>query len=35
MRRPGSIPTGGSILSLDFFLFSHSTDENANFGIFI
>ena len=29
MRGPGSIPTGGNILSLDFFLFSHSKDENA------
>ena len=28
MRDPGSIPTGGNILSLDF-LFSHSKDENV------
>ena len=31
MRGPGSIPTGGNILSLDFF--PHSRDENANIGI--
>ena len=30
---PGSIPTGGNILSLDFFLFSRSKDENANIDI--
>ena len=30
---PGSIPTGGNILSLAFFLFSRSKDENANIGI--
>ena len=33
MRGPGSIPTGGNILSLDFFLFSCSKDENATIGI--
>ena len=33
MRGLGSIPTGGNILSLDIFLFSHSKDENANIGI--
>ena len=33
MRGPGSIPTGGNILSLDFFLFSHSKDKNATIGI--
>ena len=31
MRGPGSIPTGGNILSLD--LFSQSKYENANIGI--
>ena len=34
MRGPDSIPTGGSILSLDF-LFSRSKDKNANIGIFV
>ena len=34
MRGPGSIPTGGNILSLDFFLFLCSKDKNANIGIF-
>ena len=29
MRGQGSIPTGGNILSLNFFLFLHSKDENA------
>ena len=29
------IPTGGTILSLDFFLFSHNKDKNVNIGIFI
>ena len=29
MRGPGSIPTGGNILSLDFFLFSCSKDKNG------
>ena len=33
MRGPGSIPTGGNILSLECFLFSHSKDENATIGI--
>ena len=33
MRGLGSIPTGGNILSLDFFLFSCSKDENATIGI--
>ena len=33
MRGPGSIPTGDNILSLDFFLFSRSKDENATIGI--
>ena len=40
MRGPGSIPTGGNILSLGFwgffclfFLFSHNKDKNANIGI--
>ena len=31
MRGPGSIPTGGNILSLDFF--SHSKASDANIGI--
>ena len=31
----GSIPTKGNILSLDFFLFSQSKDENAKIGIFV
>ena len=31
MRGPGSIPTGGNILSLDFF--SHSEASDANIGI--
>ena len=30
MRGLGSIPTGGNILSLEFFSFSHSKDKNAN-----
>ena len=30
MRGLGSIPTGGNILSLDFFLFLRSKDKNAN-----
>ena len=30
---PGSIPTRSIILSQDFFLFSHSKDENAKSGI--
>ena len=34
MRDSGSIPTGSNILSLDFILFSHSKDENANIGIY-
>ena len=33
MRGLGSIPTRGNILSLDFFWFSCSKDENANIGI--
>ena len=33
IRGLGSIPPGGNILSLDFFLFLHSKDENANIGI--
>ena len=33
MRGPGSIPTGGNILSLDIFLFSRSKNENATIGI--
>ena len=33
MRGLGSIPTGGNISSLEFFLFSCSEDENANIGI--
>ena len=33
MRGLGSIPTGSSILSVDFFLFSCNKDENANIGI--
>ena len=32
MRGPGSIPTGGHILSLDF-MFSHSKVSDANIGI--
>ena len=35
LRGPGSIPTGGNILSLEFFLFSRNKDENANIGIFV
>ena len=31
MRGPGSIPTGGNILSLDFF--SHSKASDANIDI--
>ena len=31
MTGPGSIPTGGNILSLDFFLFSCSKDKNSIF----
>ena len=31
MRGPGSIPTGGNILSLDYF--SHSKASNANISI--
>ena len=34
MRGPGSIPTQGNILSLDFFLFLRSKDKNANIGIY-
>ena len=34
MRGPGSIPTGGNILSLDF-LFSRSKDKNVNINIFV
>ena len=34
MTGPGSIPTGGNILSLDF-LFSRSKDKNANINIFV
>ena len=33
MRGLGSIPTGGNILSLDFFLFSRSKASDANIGI--
>ena len=33
MRDVRSIPTGGNILSLEVFLFSHSKNENANIGI--
>ena len=33
MRGLGSIPTRDNILSLEFFLFSHSKDKNANIGI--
>ena len=33
MRGQCSIPTGGNILSLEFFLFSRSKDENATIGI--
>ena len=33
MRGLGSIPTGGNILPLEFFLFSCSKDENANIRI--
>ena len=32
MTDPGSIPTGGNILSLDF-LFSHSKASDASIGI--
>ena len=35
MRGLGSIPTGGNILSLDFFLFSRSKDKNATIGIYV
>ena len=35
MRGLGSIPTGGNILSLDFFLFSRSKVKNANIGILV
>ena len=35
MRGQGSFPIGGNNLSLDFFLFSHNDDENANIGIFV
>ena len=34
IRGPGSIPTGGNLLSLDV-LYSHSKAENANIGIFV
>ena len=34
MRGPGSIPTGGNILSLDF-LFSCSKDKKGNINIFV
>ena len=33
MRGLGSIPTGSNILSLEYFLFSYSKDENVNIGI--
>ena len=33
MKGPGSIPIGGIVLSLDFFLFSRSKNKNANIGI--
>ena len=35
MRGKGSIPTGGKILSLDFFFISRSQDKNANVDIFV
>ena len=32
---PGAIAARGIILLLDFYLFSHSKDENVNCGIFV
>ena len=35
MRGLGFIPTGGNILSMDFFLFSSCEEKYANIGIFV